>query len=98
MSEEEALNILRDKIDALDYQIHDLINERAKLALEVLDVKIKEHGKDVTFYRPEREKVIIENVKTHNQGPLDETTIANIFETIIAACRNLQINKNRRSS
>lgn len=97
MKEEEGLQRLREKIDKLDYEIHDLINERAKLALEVSAVKIHYHGKNTEFYRPEREKIIIDNVKAHNQGPLDEEAIAHIFETIIQACRELQIQKNRSS-
>jgi len=91
-AEERELDHLRQKIDELDYQIHDLINDRARISLEISAVKIKHSGPDVTFYRPEREKVIIDAVKAYNRGPLDENAIAYIFEVIIAECRKLQIN------
>lgn len=97
MKEEEALQRLREKIDKLDYKIHDLMNDRAKLALEVSAVKIRYHGKNTEFYRPEREKIIIDKIKSHNQGPLDENAIANIFEKIIQSCRELQIQTHRSS-
>jgi len=96
-NEEKELNALREKIDALDYKIHDLINARAKLAMQVSAVKIKYNGPNVEFHRPEREKIIIEKVKTHNSGPLDENSIARIFESILTECRNLQINSYMKS-
>lgn len=95
--EEQELSRIREAVDTLDYQIHDLINERAKLALQISAIKIKYHGSEVTFYRPERERVIIDRVKAYNRGPLDENAIAHIFEEIIAECRRLQINTYKKS-
>lgn len=93
--EEHELAEVRKEIDALDYIIHDLINDRAKLALNVAKIKIKYHPENVTFYRPEREKLIIQQIKDHNLGPLDEFAIARIFELIIKECRDLQINMHK---
>jgi len=53
---------LREKIDALDRDLLDLLNQRASLALEVGEVKKNEGS--VTF-RPEREAQVIEGA----QGP-----------------------------
>ncbi len=89
--EENELSRIRKEIDRIDYQIHDLINERAKLALQISAIKIKFHGPSVTFYRPERERVILDRVKAYNRGPLDENAITRIFENIVAECRQLQI-------
>lgn len=90
MSEEQELKLIRDEIDKLDYQIHDLINERAKLALKVLAVKVKYGEANIQFERPERERLILERIREYNQGPLDENTIERIFQTIIRECRDLQ--------
>ncbi len=89
--EEQELKMLREQIDELDYKIHDLINQRAELALHISKVKVKYHGNNTEFYRPQREKDILNKIKAHNQGPLDETKIAHIFEIIIQTCRQLQI-------
>ncbi len=54
MSEKEKLQKIRARIDSLDKQIQDLINQRASAAQEVAQVK-SEYGEDTFFYRPERE-------------------------------------------
>lgn len=96
MQEEQALQQLREEIDQLDYKIHDLINQRAKLALKISDIKVKYHGKDVEFYRPQREQDILAKIKEYNKGPLDENPIADIFTTIIGHCRQLQIDTHQQ--
>ncbi len=85
------LEILRKKIDEIDYRIHDLLNERAKYALEIAKVKMDNDGNSVEFYRPEREAQILKQITTHNKGPLAPTAVANIFRAIMTACRQLQI-------
>ena len=57
MSEAQELDKLRHKIDSLDKQIQDLINQRAQCAQDVAEVKQKyaSPGEKVVFYRPERE-------------------------------------------
>lgn len=39
-----TLPMLRDRIDAIDAQIQDLINERAACAQKVAEVKLTEQG------------------------------------------------------
>lgn len=90
MTEKEELAVLREKIDIMDYRIHDLLNQRAGLCLKVSEVKIKHGGPNVEFYRPERERVILDQVKAHNTGPLSDKAVSDIFETVIAECRTLQ--------
>lgn len=91
MQEENELALLRKRIDNIDFMIHDLINDRAALALKIADVKVKYHGKHAVFYRPEREKHILEKITAYNRGPLDEFSITRIFSLIIEECRELQL-------
>ncbi len=96
MEEEQALKILRDQIDELDYQIHDLLNQRADLALKVSEVKINYQGDHAKFHRPQREQAILNRIKAYNKGPLDENQIAAIFDRIIQTCRDLQIENHQK--
>jgi len=52
-----TLSELRDKIDAIDEQILQLINQRASCAVEVAKTKIAQ-GEQGTFYRPDRESLV----------------------------------------
>ncbi len=85
-----SLENLRKEIDAIDYQIHDLLNERAKINLKVGKLKVEKDGEKAVFYRPEREKQILEEINKYNTGPLSDTAVANIFKSILTECRNLQ--------
>ncbi|MCB1828147.1 MAG: chorismate mutase [Coxiellaceae bacterium] len=92
-----SLSNLRKEIDKIDYQIHDLLNQRAKIALEVGKKKIEEDGENVEFFRPEREKAILEAVSEYNQGPLSNEAVAHIFRVILQECCELQINTYQKS-
>ncbi|OGT48052.1 MAG: chorismate mutase [Gammaproteobacteria bacterium RIFCSPHIGHO2_12_FULL_41_15] len=96
--EENELASLRERIDNIDYLIHDLVNDRAKLALKIAQIKIKYHGEKANFHRPEREKLILQQIKNYNKGPLDEFAIERIFAMIIQECRELQTHTDGFSS
>lgn len=83
------LSDLRKKIDQLDYQIHDLLNERATLALKIADTKV-EATQLHDFYRPERETQILQQITDYNKGPLSAQAIASIFKAIMKECLNIQ--------
>jgi chorismate mutase/prephenate dehydratase len=89
--DDNALTEARKKIDNIDYQIHDLLNERAVIALEVAKVKINQGGDLVNFHRPEREAEILKKVAEYNKGPLSDEAVTAIFRDIMATCRQLQI-------
>ena len=48
---------------------------------------------DLPIYEPAREKVIYENVRKVNQGPLPDIELTHIFERIIDVMRALQRNE-----
>jgi chorismate mutase/prephenate dehydratase len=79
---------LRDAIDAVDRNIHELINQRARLARQVGEMKHAQSksGADVEFYRPEREAQVLRMAKERNQGPLRDEEILRLFREIMSAC------------
>ena len=84
---------LRKKIDEIDYKVHDLLNERAKIALQVGKIKVENKDTKTEFYRPEREREILEKISKYNKGPLSDQAVANIFKTIISECLLIQKQK-----
>ena len=81
---------VRKEIDQIDQQLHQLINQRAKCAQQVAEVKVAEDGKDAVFYRPEREAQVLRAVMERNQGPLSNEEIARLFREIMSACLALE--------
>jgi len=85
-----ALESLRGQIDLVDQRLHELLNERAKLARQVGISKGKE-GRLVDFYRPEREAQVLRmalerNVKARAKGALRDEEIVRLFREIMSAC------------
>jgi len=86
-----TLDSLRAQIDDVDQQIQKLINQRARYAQQVADVKMAEKpGEKVVFYRPEREAQVLRRVMDRNEGPLNEETVARLFREIMSACLALE--------
>ncbi|MGK0500925.1 MAG: chorismate mutase/prephenate dehydratase [Oceanicoccus sp.] len=94
----DDLNKLRQEIDSIDMQIHQLINKRAECAEQVAAKKLAAYIADnadddlskVMFYRPEREAQVLQKVIDRNTGPLDGKTVARIFREIMSACLALE--------
>ncbi|WP_340121824.1 prephenate dehydratase [Methylobacter svalbardensis] len=83
------LSELRDKIDAIDKQILQLINQRASYAMEVAKTKTAQ-GEQGSFYRPDRESLVLRRIKDLNQGPLTDDTAAHFFRELMSACLALE--------
>ncbi len=77
----------RKKIDELDRRLVELLNARALAAKEIGRLK---RDTQMPIYEPEREKVIHENVRKHNKGPLPDDGLNQIYERIIDVMRKLQ--------
>src|SRR5262245_5674477 len=80
-----ALEEIRERIDAVDAEIHALISERARLAQSV---GISKHadGHTVDFYRPEREAQVLRMALERNKGPLRNEEVLRLFREIMSAC------------
>src|SRR5580700_4210101 len=80
----------RKKIDELDRQIVALISARAQAAKEIGKLK---RSTSLPVYEPNRERVIFENVRAANGGPLPDIELTHIYERIIDVMRALQKNE-----
>lgn len=80
----------RTRIDRLDLEIVELLNQRAEAARAI--GKLKE-ATDMPVYEPNREQVIFENVRSHNRGPLPDSELVYIYQRVIAVMRSLQRNE-----
>ena len=85
----DSLDNIRKQIDALDEKLQSMINERAKLAQQVAEVK-QVRGDDAVYYRPEREAAVLRNVVDRNDGPLSGEEMARLFREIMSACLALE--------
>jgi chorismate mutase/prephenate dehydratase len=86
----QELTQIRNRIDQLDEQIQQLINERAKCAQTVAEIKQRAGDSDANFYRPEREAQVLRKVMERNQGPLSPEEMARLFREIMSACLALE--------
>ncbi len=82
------LKNLRDKIDQIDNQILDLLNNRAQVVLEVGKTKA---GESREFYVPSRERAIFERLQAGNQGPFPNESVCRVFREIISASLSLEL-------
>ncbi|HTT13631.1 MAG TPA: prephenate dehydratase [Burkholderiaceae bacterium] len=84
---DDKLQPLREAIDEVDRKLIELLNERARLALEV--GHLKRFG-NAPVYRPEREAEVLRKVAALNRGPLAEASVSGVFREVISACRALE--------
>lgn len=75
----------RDAIDAIDAEILTLINQRARHAQTIGELK----GSGVV-YRPEREAQVLRRIQDLNTGPLPDESAARLFREIMSACLSLE--------
>ncbi len=87
MSGKEELGGLRQQIDAIDDQILELLNRRARVVLEVGRAKA---GKNQDFYVPSREQAIYQRLAESNPGPFPTEAIRRVFREIISASLSLE--------
>lgn len=83
----DKLTPLRVQIDAIDAQLLDLFNQRARLAQQVGHVKAETRA---PVFRPEREAQILRGVAERNPGPLKNADLQTIYREIMSACRSLE--------
>jgi chorismate mutase len=85
-----TLEELRKRIDVLDRQLVELLNERARAAQMVGHLKA---ATSLPVYEPNREKLVYANVRAANNGPLPDIELTHIYERIIDVMRALQRNE-----
>jgi chorismate mutase len=84
---EAAIDRLRENIDSVDTVLVKLLNQRARWALEIGDVK---KGARLPIYQPDREAKVLAHAQAANRGPLPEDAVRRLFERIIDENRRLE--------
>ncbi len=84
---EERLQELRKKIDQIDKQVINLLNERARAAIEIGRLK---NTTGMSFYAPDREKKIYDNIHNLNRGPLPDKVFFAIYRELMSGCLSLE--------
>ena len=77
----EPLDHLRKQIDQIDQNIVNLLNERAKVVVEV--GKIKQQS-NISIYAPDREKMVMEKVRNLNKGPLPNRCLEAVYRELMS--------------
>lgn len=76
-----SLEELRQRIDEIDYQLVQLINERAQVVVEVGKLKSKT---DRPVYAPDREKQVLTRIVQANKGPLSDKSLIAIWRELMS--------------
>jgi chorismate mutase/prephenate dehydratase len=82
-----SLAELRGSIDSIDDRIMGLLNERARLVMQVGRLK-QSQSRD--FHVPNREREIYERLSSNNPGPFPNEAIRSVFREIISASLALE--------
>lgn len=83
------LEQLRAKINEIDDRLLDLLNDRARIAMQIGEIKKK---MEANIIDREREEQIYQRILKKNQGPFSGEAIKSIFALIIQKSRELQKN------
>jgi chorismate mutase / prephenate dehydratase len=81
------LGPIREKIDQLDRQIVDILNQRLALAAEIGKLKRSSGGQ---IYVAEREDAVLRKVAELNQGPIKNDALRAIYREIMSAAIALE--------
>ena len=75
------LTALRHRIDELDRRIVELLNERAKV---VVDIGKTKQAEGAPIYAPDREHAVLQRVAELNPGPLPQKTLQAIYRELMS--------------
>ncbi|MEO7599150.1 MAG: prephenate dehydratase [Opitutus sp.] len=81
------LHSIREKIDRLDGQLVQVLNERLTLAAEIGKLKRSQGGQ---IYVAEREDAVLRKVTGQNQGPIKHEALKAIYREIMSAAIALE--------
>jgi chorismate mutase len=83
----EPMDLWRARIDTIDQILVDLINRRLEFAIEIGRIK-RDSGQQVRDVA--REHALIERLQRHNNGPMSDAALADLFARIISEARILE--------
>jgi len=76
-----TLEELRKRIDQIDDRLVELLNERAKVVVEIGKLKNKAGGR---VYAPDREKQVLDKIQKANKGPLPDSCLLAIWREMMS--------------
>lgn len=85
----------RESIDEIDARLVELLNQRARVAVEMAAIK---RVRNMPVVDAEREAHILTRVREQSEGPLDAETLSAIFRLIIDESRRVQHEELGRSA
>lgn len=80
----------RRKIDEIDRELVKLINDRARCAQAIGQLK---RNSDAPIYEPDRERIIFDNIAQQNRGPLSQVQLRQVYERLVDVMRQIQRNE-----
>jgi chorismate mutase / prephenate dehydratase len=83
----KELDRLRKSIDMLDDELLNLLNRRSEIVIEVGNIKRTQKS---TFYKPDRERQILERLTGLNEGPFPNDALKAIYREILSASVSLE--------
>src|SRR3989338_430404 len=85
--ENQSLESLRGQIDALDTRIVQLLNDRARIAQQIGEIKRRTNTR---VYHPDRESQVYKRIASENKGPLPSASLTAIYRELMASSRALE--------
>ena len=82
-----SLDDLRKKIDRIDEKLVKLLNDRAQLTLSIGQNKL---AAKKGIYAPDREKAVLDRIKSLNLGPMTAEAFCAIYREIMSASLSLE--------
>ena len=91
----EVLSSHRERIDEIDNQIVELLNERAKNALAIGAIKA---SANLPIFSVCRENEVLAKVMELNQGPHSDEQMVDYFMSIMNNSKDIQYNSLKQNS
>lgn len=83
----ETIQLLRNRIDALNLQLLELLSERAQLAGEIGELQTQ---LGTAHYDPVRESEMLATLTAANRGPFSDGVVKSLFKNIFQASMQLE--------
>ena len=77
----------RNRIDEIDGQLLDLLNERAANAIMIGKFKAE---RNLEVHDPDREKKILDHLCANNRGPLSNEAVRRLFDCMFKESKRLE--------
>src|SRR5438876_7274591 len=78
----------RKQIDEIDRKLVELLGQRAQAVHQIGRLK---SAVGLPVYEPDREKIVLENAKSANHGPLPDRDLIRIYERIVDVMRQSEM-------